>query len=440
MPVMSPNWSEVAARLRSMAWTRWFPHAALFALALTIRSTWVLWVDRVGFVLNDALMYHSNAVAINQGLGFRPPQGGPSAQWPPGYSTVLSGLYWVFGIDPLVGELFNALVGSVTVVLLMLLVERVVDRRTGIVAGAMLAVLPRPVLWTDVLLTETLFTALFVGFFLVLVHARPTWRWLALIGLVMGVGALVRGEALTWGLLPIVLFWRELSRRQLVWRIGTIGVVVAVVLAPWTIRNAVVMDAFVPVATNASQTLWSGHNPDATGGQVYPPDSFYQQFDQEPPLRELQSSKALRNEAFDYMFSHPVRELQLIPLKLIHLNRGDSYALDWVNAAPDEPPISAIDAERIGVIADFGYYSLLTMTVLGAFLLGRSFWGSSAGRLILASFLTMLFLYGFLYYGNYRYRVPFEPMMSVVAATLLTRARSAFHEPPETDNGYATSP
>ncbi len=44
-----------------------------------------------------------------------------------------------------------------------------------------------------------------------------------------------------------------------------------------------------------------------------------------------------------------------------------------------------------------------------------------AGRLIAASFLTAVFLYGFLYYGNYRYRVPYEPLMVVVAATVLTR-------------------
>ncbi|NNE11153.1 MAG: hypothetical protein HKN41_02790, partial [Ilumatobacter sp.] len=97
---------------------RWAPHALLFGLALVLRVAWVLWVDREGFVLNDAMMYNANAVAINEGLGFRPPQGGPSAQWPPAYSTILAGIYWLFGIEPLWGEIFNAIVGAVTVVLL----------------------------------------------------------------------------------------------------------------------------------------------------------------------------------------------------------------------------------------------------------------------------------------------------------------------------------
>ncbi len=38
-----------------------------------------------------------------------------------------------------------------------------------------------------------------------------------------------------------------------------------------------------------------------------------------------------------------------------------------------------------------------------------------------ASFLTALFLYGFLYYGNYRYRLPYEPLMVLVAAAFLTQ-------------------
>ncbi len=402
-----------------LAW-RWFPHAALFSLALVLRVCWVLWVERTGFPFTDALFYHGHGESISRGDGFEAlGVEGPSARWPPAYSVVLGGLYWLFGVDPLVGELFNALTGAVTVVLLMLLVERTLDRRTAIVAGTILTVMPGPILWTDVLVTETLFTAVFVGFFLVLAFARPTWGWMAAIGAVMGLGALVRGEALTWGLLPIVLFWRDFSRVDLLKRISVVAAAAVVVMSPWTIRNAIVMDAFVPVATNASQTLWSGHNDAATGGQVYPPPEYFDRFGPEAPEWELESVAALRNDAFEFMIENPVRELELIPLKIIHLNRGDSYALDWVNNDPDVPPISAINVERIGVIADAAYFALLTLTLLGVVTLGRPFWRQPIGRLVATSFLTALFLYGFLYYGNYRYRLPYEPFMIVVASSVL---------------------
>ena len=402
---------------------RWFPHMVLFGVALALRSAWVLAVDRDGFPFNDSLFYHTTAISLSHGDGYVPLTGGPTARWPPGFSTILGGLYWVFGTNPLAGELFNALIGAVTVVLLMLVVEHTVDRGTAIVAGGMLAVLPGSIMWTDVLVSETLYTAVFVAAVLLIVRARPTWPWFLAIGAVVGLGALVRGEALTWLLLPIAMWWHRVPWRQTARAMAAAVVALVVVLAPWTIRNAVVMDAFVPVATNASQTLWSGHNAQATGAQVYPPDDYYDRFDQTAPALELESSKALRNDAVEYMVTHPLRELELIPLKIIHLNRGDSYILDWVNAprTGHSPPISAIDAERIGVIADFGYFALLTLTVLGAVILGRRFWGSPIGRVIATSLFTALVLYGFVYYGNYRYRVPYEPLMVIVAATVVTR-------------------
>jgi hypothetical protein len=195
-------------------------------------------------------------------------------------------------------------------------------------------------------------------------------------------------------------------------------------MLPWTIRNAVVMDAFVPVATNASETLWSGHNADATGAQVYPSEDYDDAFDQTLPALELERAKALRGDALEFMVTHPVRELELIPLKLVALNRGDSYAFDWVNAprSGEPPPLSPIQVERLSVLADLGYYGLLTLTVVGGIVLGRRFWGSPIGRIAGTSFATAVVLYGFVYYGNYRYRLPYEPLMILVAAALVTGA------------------
>jgi 4-amino-4-deoxy-L-arabinose transferase-like glycosyltransferase len=388
-----------------------------------VRLAWVLAVRRPGFAFNDAIMYHTTAMSLRAGDGYVPLTGGPTARWPPGYSTLLAGVYTVFGVRPLAGEIVNALIGAATVVLLMLAVDRAIDRQTAIVAGVLLAVLPGPILWTDVLVAETLYTAIFVLALMVLVHASPTFRWMAVLGLVVGAGALVRGEALTWTLLPVVLFWRELPRAALARRLGVLAGVAALVMAPWTIRNAVVMDAFVPVATNASQTLWSGHHDGATGAQTYPPADYEDRFAPELPERELEASAALREDAVEYMITHPVRELELVPLKLIHLNRGDSYVLDWVNApaADGRQALTAVWVERVGVLADAGYFGLLALTVLGGWWLGREFWRRRIGRVIATSFVTALFLYGFLYYGNYRYRLPYEPMMIVVAATFLTR-------------------
>jgi 4-amino-4-deoxy-L-arabinose transferase-like glycosyltransferase len=420
----------VATLIERVFARRWPTYLALFALALALRLVWVVVVDRNGFPFNDTLHYHVTARSLADGRGYQPLFGGPTARWPPGYTTVLAGVYWVFGPHPIAGEVLNAVLGALTVVLGMLLVDRTVGWSAAVVSGSILALLPGPILWTDLLLSETLFVAMFVVLYLVLMRAEPTWRWMMVIGLVIGLGVMVRGEALTWLLLPVVAFWSALPKLELVKRVGAALVVVLVVMTPWTVRNALVMDAFVPVSTNASQTLWAGHSPDATGGQVYPSRSYLAQFPPDPPEFELESATAMRRDAIEYMVTHPLRELELIPLKLLHLNRGDSYALDWVNQVREgqAAPVSVVNAERIGVVADAAYYGLLVLTILAAMFLGRGFWGSRLGRCMVTSFVTALVLYGFVYYGNYRYRLPYEPLMVIAAATLIMRlwhARSA---------------
>lgn len=424
---------DVKEQVRRVAstWQRWFAEAplhwwalALGGVSLVVRTAWVLAVDRIGFGFNDALMYHTTAISVSRGDGYVPLTGGPTARWPPGYSTVLAGVYRAVGIEPVAGELLNAVVGALTVVLLVFVVGAALDRSVAIVAGAVLALLPGPVMWTDVLVSETLYTALFVVAIALVLRSRPDWRWALALGGAIGVGALVRGEAFTWLLLPVVVWWPLASRRQLVGSIAVVIATVAVVIAPWTIRNAIVMDAFVPVATNASQTLWSGHHPGATGGQTYPPADYLDRFPADVRTRELESSKALRDDAIEFMLTNPGRELELIPLKIVHLLRGDSYALDWVNAGEENRPgpLSPIWVERIGVVADAAWFGLLTLTVVGGIVLGRRrFWSLPIGRLAATSFATALFLYGFAYYGNYRYRLPYEPLMVVVAAAFLVQ-------------------
>ena len=83
--------------------------------------------------------------------------------------------------------------------------------------------------------------------------------------------------------------------------------------------------------------------------------------------------------------------------------------------------MAAIDVERIGVIADAAYFALLACTIAAAVVFGRRLWRERTMRCVAASFCTALFLYGFMYYGNYRYRLPFEPLMIVVSTVLVNR-------------------
>jgi hypothetical protein len=285
-----------------------------------------------------------------------------------------------------------------------------------------IAVFPGQILWTDVLLAETLYTFLLVSTLALAVFLpRKAWA-VVVLGVAIGITTLTRGEGVLLVPAVLLIWWPDLSRRQLLTHGAALAGVFVLTIVPWTIRNEVVMDAFIPLSSNSSTTLWSGHNPNARGFQNYAPPSLLAQIPQTGKEREIEESKLLRREAIDFMTSHPKRELELIPLKLLALARGDSNALEWVNGGPaGQKPIGTDLINPISVTADAAWFALLACTIASLIVLWRSLWQVPLVRAVLLLFTGSLFLYGFLYYGNYRYRVPLEPLMMLVSAPLITR-------------------
>jgi hypothetical protein len=199
--------------------------------------------------------------------------------------------------------------------------------------------------------------------------------------------------------------------------------VFALTLLPWGLRNSRAMGQFVPLSTNSSTTLWSGHNAGAQGGQNYAPPELLARIPVKTgPQRELGEGKLLRSEAIRYAKSHPSRELQLIPLKLLNLVRGDGYVLDWVNAGPAEgKPIAPELVVPVRVVADGTFYAVFAAALLAMAIGGRRLWRSPAMRAVAVVFGLSLVLFGFVYYGNYRYREPLTPLLLLVASPLLAR-------------------
>jgi 4-amino-4-deoxy-L-arabinose transferase-like glycosyltransferase len=397
--------------------------AGVGALAFVARLLFALAVQRDLSVFNDELFYHHAAETLSDGQGLRATAGGPTAQWPPAYPFALSLVYRITGPEPLAGQALNALIGAFTVVGLFLLARRLFGRREAVVAALLLAVLPGQVLWSDVLLAETPYALVLVAFFLALAALPPRPLVALGVGALIGLAALVRGEGLLLFPAALTAWWPVLSRRAFAVRAATAGVAALVVIAPWTLRNAVVMDAFIPLSSNASITLYSGHNPRADGAQNYAPASVGAGLPAFGPEREVAESKRLRREALDYMVTHPLREAELVPLKLLNLARGDSHAMEWVNTArPGEPrPIRGRYVTPIRVAADSTWFALLAGTLASTVVFGRAFWRDPVLRGVLVLFAVALVAYGFVYYGNFRYRAPLEPLMLLVSAPLLVR-------------------
>ncbi len=396
----------------------------LTVAAFALRLAFVLTAKRSQVPFDDTFFYHTIATQISTGHGFTGPQGLPTAAWPPAYPFILAGLYKIFGSHMMVGEYFNVVVSSLTVPLVYMLALDTLGRTEARFAAAVMAIMPSQIFWTDVVLTESLAVFLTVGFLYWAVKAPPRTRTYIITGVFIGICALTRGENVFLVVIPIALWWNQVDRNELLRRLAIVVAGGVLVVAPWTIRNISQMHSFIPISTNFSSTLWAGHNPKANGGPNYPNQAELNRelAGKTGPAKEVAQSTLLRKQALTWASHHPGKELVLIPEKLLSaVGPANQVFLFWINPTPQITAVHHDAVKRYSIAADFVWYTLLALTLASAWIFGRRLWENPALLGSLAFILVSLVLYGFVFYGNFRYRAPLEPLMLLIAAPLVSR-------------------
>jgi len=221
--------------------------------------------------ISDASFYTAAANLLADGEGFvdlfRSFEEGEgallrTAHHPPGWPALLS-IASSLGVEDELGHrLVGAVLGGVVVVAVGLVARRLAGPTAGIVAAVVAALHPTLVAADGSLMSETLAGLLVLASLLAALEVLRTGRtaWAVGLGAAIGLGALVRGEALLYLPLLVVPLAVLAARRSGGWRsflrvAGVAGATAAVVVAPWTIRNLVVMDDLVLISTNDSTVL-----------------------------------------------------------------------------------------------------------------------------------------------------------------------------------------
>lgn len=242
--------------------------AAIAVGGAALRALVLFTVARHTVGIGDWWFYHWQAGLIAGGRGFLDPfqllqhHAVPSAGHPPLYPLVLAGLTKI-GLGGTLGHRSLGLVlGPVTIVLVALIARRVAGERAGIAAAAIAAVYPIFIGVDTDLMSEVVYGPLVAGSVLAALYLvdRPRVRTCALLGALIGLAALTRTEAvLIVPLLGLPLAWRGGGGRARVARLAAVVGACALVLAPWTIRNATTFGRFVPISTNDA-TVAAGAN------------------------------------------------------------------------------------------------------------------------------------------------------------------------------------
>jgi hypothetical protein len=239
---------------------------------------------RVGFALNpqrpqepDSIGYARIAKNLYREGSFQ--EGGvrthlqEPSNYSPGLPLFVAGIYELTGgVHLELARVVLALIGSLAVLFAFLIGWRLWGPGAGLLGGLAVAIYPALLQYQGMLMTEPLAATLLAAGLLAFLWAedgRAPWAW-ALPGALFGLMALVRPEYLPYGiLLPLLALFRVRWLRRS-WRPGlaAAGVMVLAFLlpiVPWTVRNAIVLDRFVPVSTGGGKALYVGTSLAADG-------------------------------------------------------------------------------------------------------------------------------------------------------------------------------
>jgi 4-amino-4-deoxy-L-arabinose transferase-like glycosyltransferase len=398
----------------------------------------VAFVFRLAFVVGhpptnikgDATAYIGLAENAVAGQRYALAPGAPTGERPPGYPAFIAAHLRAFGPDLRAVQLGQVIVGVITVAAAWTLARRF-GAVAGVAAAAATALDYHLVIFTWMMLTETLFTFFLALGVLLVLRARSSARltpW-AGVGAAAGLAALVRPSGLLLGLI-----WGALAApRPAEWRraLAPLAVTIAtmaLVVAPWAVRNAVVFGELAPLGWgSAGSGFWFGTYAPTAGYWIFDNDQRRAAMDPiiarlppvpesvPSPLREdairqresgvsLAADRAFTRAALEAVLANPIQYAWFCVL---------NFARTWF------VPVGVFGlTDRIGnpLLRDAATLALggTQLALAGAtMLLGVArIWRTPAGIVLLAT-IGYFAVINSLVPGIVRYRAPLEPLLFV---------------------------
>jgi hypothetical protein len=370
----------------------------LFAVALFVRLAAIAasphYVPR-----HDDRDYDRLAWAMASGDGYPPirirGREYAVAYRPPLWPAVLGAGYAITGHSVEAGRIETALLGAFGVLALAWVAGELLGPRAAWWAGAIGAVYLPLVLMASVLESETLFLLIAL---LALGFALRGWALAA--GAAVGLAALARvdGLVILAGVLPLIGLRRS----------AYVLAACALAIAPWTIRNAIQLHAFVPVSTESGATLAgtynaaSMHDRFAPGSWVllrHTPDLAVVERHTAPVAQD----RALQEAALDFVQRHP-----WYPGEVLAENGRRWLDLAGFRRARFEAQTADIGPGWADAAVPFAWVlAALALTGVGVVRRRPAFW-LAPGALLVVTLLVNA--------ETPRFRAPLDPFLILLAA------------------------
>ena len=394
----------------------WHWGGIVFVLALSLRLVHALQMSASPLFTMpavDAATYSEQAASLAEGNWLGRGQG-PFWQ-PPLYPYFLGVIKLVFPESfYYVSRFAQALIGSLTCVLLYLVGQRLFGSGVGFIGGLIAAVYG-PLIYFDArLLPAGLATLLTLVSLLLLMRAveRPTKLIFTAAGFALGLASLT--AAILAALIPGVAIWLVYWLRKKA-ALAVVAFLLGAVLAiaPVTLRNYTIGGDFVPISYNGGVNFYIGNNANAAQTLALRPGWEWEEL-VALPLREGITRPSAKSQFFyiqalEYIQNEPLDYMGLLAAKTAQFWRGDEIERNqemyyWRKYSS----VLAGTLWKWGVAFPFGLVSPLALLGLIVYIRRQGF------------ALPVLFVLGYSFavisfFVAARYRLPIVPLLILFA-------------------------
>jgi 4-amino-4-deoxy-L-arabinose transferase-like glycosyltransferase len=356
------------------------------------------------------------AESLLQGKGFSflhpstfPP--GPTAHKPPLYPLLLAGVFKLVGSENLTGvRAVQAILITLSTLILMRLFAMVFDAPTGLMAGLLILLSPllaKADVFIENIALSIFLSSLFLTFLWDALEGKPMAS--AKTGVFMGLTALANPSFIPFFPCALVLLFLRAHTER--WRQCFVMAGVSLLLiAPWSVHNRLVFDRWIPINSTYPFNIWMGNNPLATGsftlygGQTFPiPTDLIKQT---AGMNEADRNSYFGKIGWQYARTHPKRFL---------IVRAKAYFYFWMTSRPWMGYGTRIDILNVGVAA------VMLASALAGFFIALRIQGTACWVFGLL-FLSYSTVYGLTHADSIdRYRLPLDPYVWGFSALWVTR-------------------
>jgi 4-amino-4-deoxy-L-arabinose transferase-like glycosyltransferase len=322
---------------------------------------------------------------------------------------------------PAIGRLVGAVLGTLSVALIWLIATRLWGRRVGMCAAVIAAIAPPLVVLSTALVSEALFVPIVLAATATAIEARRAprpARWVVATGVLVGAAALTR----TNGLILLLPFSLAVAPARSRWRLramppqAAIIVIAAVVIAPWTIRNALVFHRFIPVSTEIGYTLAGTYDQASRNDHRWP--AVWKESEHGASLEYGE----ILFEAEIHRWNEPTYGDRLLSAAISDIRRDPAYVLKvglWnslrmFHLAEQDFAVGNLrgtDIPRVPALLEiYGFYPLAVLA-LGGMLTRPARRAPRWLWLIPVCLATSVFVTGFI-----RFRAPIDPFLVILSA------------------------